>query len=140
MPAGAVTYLTPASSAISGAAETNWMTTNLPPANLITGTNLLAVEIHQNTNTSSDISFNFELTGLVRVVAPPGLHIAQAAGIVTLTWADPAGWFQLHATTHLAPPITWSRATNTPALVNGRWTVSLSGPAGPQRFFRLQSP
>lgn len=45
--------------------ETVWISTNIPTTNLIDGTNVIAVEIHQKSNTSSDIRFNFKLTGLV---------------------------------------------------------------------------
>ncbi len=36
---------------------------NISPSLLVVGTNVIAVEIHQNTNTSSDISFDFALQG-----------------------------------------------------------------------------
>ena len=63
MPAGAVTYATLAPNAIGGADETTFVS---PPASLantlVNGTNVLAVEIHQNAVSSSDVSFNLELT------------------------------------------------------------------------------
>ena len=37
--------------------------TNLNPAVLMTGNNVLAVEVHQSATTSSDVSFDFELIG-----------------------------------------------------------------------------
>ncbi|WCJ60043.1 Ig-like domain-containing protein [Fontisphaera persica] len=39
----------------------NWNVTNLPPTALVEGTNVLAVEMHQSSLTSSDLSFNFEM-------------------------------------------------------------------------------
>ena len=48
-------------SSISGATESVQITKALNAANLVEGTNILAVEIHQVLTDSSDISFNFEL-------------------------------------------------------------------------------
>ena len=50
-----------ASSSISGTTESVQITKVLNAANLVEGTNILAVEIHQVLTDSSDISFNFEL-------------------------------------------------------------------------------
>ncbi len=64
-------YNTFASSAIGGADESTYFTFNISPANLqrangnaeaLNGTNVLAVEIHQANATSSDVSFDAELT------------------------------------------------------------------------------
>ena len=60
LPAGTITSTTRAVTAIGGAAETTYFaTTNT--ASLVDGTNLVAVEIHQQSGTSSDISFDLEL-------------------------------------------------------------------------------
>ena len=59
---GLIGYTTLASTAIGGAAETNWLTTNLSAAPLVDGMNVVAVEIHQDATNSSDISFDFALT------------------------------------------------------------------------------
>ena len=71
MPAGPVAYDTAASAVIGGTDETTYVS---PPATLantlVDGTNVLAVEIHQSSATSTDISFDLELTG---VLAPTGL-------------------------------------------------------------------
>ncbi len=47
-----------------------WIPTNVNPALLINGTNVLAVEIHQQGVGSSDISFDLELTGTLGPVVP----------------------------------------------------------------------
>jgi hypothetical protein len=58
MPAGAVTYATPAGRNVgNGALEY----TNLPPARLLVGTNQLAVEVHQVNGSSSDITFGLSI-------------------------------------------------------------------------------
>jgi hypothetical protein len=61
LPAGAPNYLTEATDAIDGARENKWLWKSLDPALLITGDNVLAVEIHQAAGTSSDVSFDLTL-------------------------------------------------------------------------------
>ncbi|MHC4489396.1 MAG: metallophosphoesterase family protein [Planctomycetota bacterium] len=61
MPGGAITYTTPALSAVGGADETVFHDSTIDPGLLVNGTNVLAVEIHQFAPNSSDISFNLEL-------------------------------------------------------------------------------
>lgn len=63
MPAGTVSYTTFASSALDGAAESNFTDFTISPSKFINGNNLVAVEIHQSSRSSSDISFNLKLTG-----------------------------------------------------------------------------
>jgi hypothetical protein len=61
MPAGVATYNTFASGVIGGTDETTWITETIA-SSLVTGTNVIAVEVHQENAGSSDISFNFKLT------------------------------------------------------------------------------
>ena len=63
MPTGSVGYLTPASVAIGGADETTFVQTTISPSLLVSGTNVLAIELHQSGGTSSDISFDLQLIG-----------------------------------------------------------------------------
>ena len=63
MPTGTVGFLTPASSAIAGADESTFVQTTISPTLLVTGTNVIAVELHQSGGTSSDISFDLQLIG-----------------------------------------------------------------------------
>jgi calcineurin-like phosphoesterase family protein/Big-like domain-containing protein/purple acid phosphatase-like protein/type IX secretion system substrate protein len=63
MPSGTITYTTTASSAIGGSAENTFYTFTVDPSLLVTGTNVLAVEVHQANATSSDLSFDAYLIG-----------------------------------------------------------------------------
>jgi hypothetical protein len=63
MPTGSVGFLTPASVAIGGADESTFVQTTISPSLLVTGTNVLAIELHQSGGTSSDISFDLQLIG-----------------------------------------------------------------------------
>ncbi len=64
MPAGPISYTTLAASIVSGTNETTYFATNARPSLLVTGTNILAVEVHQISATNVDLGFDLELTGL----------------------------------------------------------------------------
>jgi hypothetical protein len=62
MPTGDITPSVTALTAIGGDGEKKWTHASIFPAQLVPGKNVLAVEIHQANPTSSDISFDLELT------------------------------------------------------------------------------
>lgn len=138
MPAGTITYLTRAAATVSGAAEATWFVNALSAGSLQNGTNVLAVEIHQDATNSSDIAFDLELTGSVLFPSLPPLTMTRTAGSATFQWPLAACYFGLQYSTNLAAA-TWFNITNAPALSNGQWTVILPAPAIGQRFYRLQS-
>jgi hypothetical protein len=87
MPSGTVTSATLASVALGGADETTFVSTSVSPAMLVTGTNVLAVEVHQANATSSDVSFDLRLTGSDAPAAPavtrgPYLQSGAPSGVV----------------------------------------------------------
>lgn len=90
MPGGVPAHNTLASAAISGAGETTPVTFSLSPCAFVEGTNIIAVEMHQNDVTSSDLSFNLELTGVTGGGTPsltrgPYLQVASETAI-TFRW------------------------------------------------------
>ncbi len=68
MPTGAIAYSTLANAAIGGAAETQFTEVMLGNF-LIEGINTIAVEMHQNAVTSSDLSFDLRLEGVLPPIA-----------------------------------------------------------------------
>ena len=70
MPSGAPNYQTLAVAAIGGTDESTYYAAFVDPGGLVTGNNVIAAEIHQSGGTSSDISFDFELTGSQSYIAP----------------------------------------------------------------------
>lgn len=87
MPAGAYTHTTFSSSIIDSAAEYTPVTVTVPPSVLLTGQNLLTIELHQRDGTSSDITFAAELLAVVEETAVPELPsalltVAIGAGLV----------------------------------------------------------
>jgi hypothetical protein len=65
MPAGAITNATLAASNRSGAAENVFRTFAIDPARFVTGSNTIAVEVHQDYRGSSDLSFDVRLEGQI---------------------------------------------------------------------------
>jgi hypothetical protein len=63
MPGGTVTSSTFASAAVSAAEEDTFYTYVVPAATLAEGANVIAVEVHQSSLGSSDVSFDLELIG-----------------------------------------------------------------------------
>lgn len=68
-----ITYTTLATNYNGGAAppDNTIDRANLSPSFLVTGTNIVAVEIHQQSLSSSDLSFDFALTGNVSTATSP---------------------------------------------------------------------
>jgi hypothetical protein len=81
MPAGAIGYSTRPTTSVGGADETAWFTTNLNPALLVAGTNIIAAEVHQIDGSSSDMGFALELTGT-------GVPTPAATPTVTIAATD----------------------------------------------------
>jgi len=68
MPSGDISYLTWATgpgAPVGGADESTFYMYDIDPDLLTDGSNIIAVEIHQVSGTSSDISFDLELFGLI---------------------------------------------------------------------------
>ena len=61
MPTGAINYLTVAPVIVSNAEETTYFPITLPNSAVVTGNNVIAVEIHQRDGTSSDLGFDLDL-------------------------------------------------------------------------------
>jgi hypothetical protein len=136
MPGGTIDYLTPALGAVPPTDETiNFYSTNISANLFLPGTNILAVEVHQNDTNSSDLSFDLSLEAQF---PPPLLAIDAAAGNVGLHWPE-LGWFRPFYGTDVTAPANWISATNGATISNGVRTVTFPHTNGIQ-FFRLQFP
>ena len=123
-----IVYTTAASASASEADEFyQFHTTNANSRLLRDGTNLVAVEIHQSSSTSGDLSFDLELFGEV-TIAPPPLQITRAAAdCIALIWDDPTAVLEEAST------------------MAGPWSAVMGGPASPywicgipkMQFYRL---
>ncbi len=85
MPAGPITAST---LALSDGEFTNELAV-ISPAALVNGTNVIAVEIHQGSTNSADLSFALELTGiippLVAITTPSNGQVLQAPATIPVT-------------------------------------------------------
>ncbi|MCO6411624.1 MAG: fibronectin type III domain-containing protein, partial [Thiogranum sp.] len=61
MPGGTISYTTLAATAIGNPEEQTWYSFSVDPALLVTGSNVIAVEVHQGSVDSSDLSFDLGL-------------------------------------------------------------------------------
>ena len=86
MPSGTIDSSTLASTAVGGSDESTFFTYQIDPSLLIAGTNSIAVEIHQSSANSSDISFDAQLsvttdsTAAVLVSGPAKLEARTLSG------------------------------------------------------------
>ncbi len=101
------------------------LTATITPASLVNGTNTIAVEIHQQSAASSDISFDLQLTAVY--VQPFELHLSRAGGQPILYWFDAAA--TLEATVDFT--LWTSLPAGTSPFPFGTTTV-------PREFFRLR--
>jgi len=140
MPTGEVTHSTWALLNVQ-APEENFVfvSTNLTAATLREGVNVLAVEIHQNTPGSQDISFDLEL-------APQGMRTRPRVtrenfgGALRFSWPLWAADFRLHSATNLTPPVSWSQVTNRLQSLGHQWRADVPFETSVSRFFRLEAP
>lgn len=94
------------------------------------GANVLAVEIHQQGATSSDVSFDFELVGnpAPPPTPPQEIYLANFDGQLVLGWGDPS--FFLQRSDKVTGP--WTNAA-----VRSPFPIV---PSGQQEFYQLRKP
>ena len=90
MPAGAVSAATPASTAVADDGAV-WISAPISAAFLTAGNNVIAAEIHQSSGTSSDLSFDLDLTavGSISLTRGPYLQLGTPSS-VTVRWRTDA--------------------------------------------------
>jgi hypothetical protein len=140
MPSTAITFSTLASSAVGNADESTFFVTSLPVTNVVSGTNLLAVEIHQSDTTSSDVSFNLELSGdgYLFDPAPPVLKAVLTNAQIQIAWPASSTGYQLYGCLDLAGPV-WQPVGGAPTIINGFNVMTLPA-TNATTFYRLQKP
>jgi hypothetical protein len=132
IPEGVINISTPAASTVSGANETNWITSTFANPGLVSGANILAVEIHQASPTSSDLGLELQLAATLQ----PRLTLIRQGADLALRWPAGAPGFRVEFTEELGPSATWLPELGTPVL-RGFFYELMVSPAGDQRFYRL---
>jgi hypothetical protein len=91
MPSGAIAFSTRANGAVGGGDEETFFDWVVDSADLVAGENIIVVEIHQSSSSSSDLGFDLTLSGTL--ANPPlsgGVVWRQQSGPGTATFSDGA--------------------------------------------------
>lgn len=80
MDPGVPNYLDYSNATVDGANETIFFVDLIPSSNLVIGDNVIAVEIHQRSASSSDISFDMELAYLEIIPLTPPVNCSATLG------------------------------------------------------------
>jgi Carboxypeptidase regulatory-like domain/PKD domain/Peptidase M66 len=135
---GPILFSTFASSSTGKPEETLYQETRVPAGSLVDGVNVLAVEVHQQSLSSSDLSFDLELLGNAPVSGPPPkLDYVWDGTQCILFWpASNEGW-DLYTAPNATGP--WSPFEGEIGLTKSMRFVSIM-PTAPSRFFQLRLP
>ncbi len=141
MPGGTVTSATVASSAVSGTDEATFFATTLATTNCSAGAHVLAVEVHQNANNSSDVSFNLQLEGdgYIFSSAAPALTAVEMGGQFRIAWPASASGYQLYSSPEVGPTASWQLVSGPLTITNGFKVLTIPA-TNPAAFYRLQKP
>jgi hypothetical protein len=142
LPTTPISFQTLASATVNGADEQTPFTTSVGVTNLLTGTNMVAVEIHQATVDSSDLGFNLALvaSGYLDAIPVPRLAVEFTEGAIELSWPSTAvGYRVLEAPTLTTPAASWTASVGSLVEVSGRFVFTIPAPSG-NRFYRLSKP
>lgn len=129
---GTISFSTPASTAVSGTDESTFFEFTIDKTFLLTGTNILAVEIHQSDGTSSDISFDLSLDAVLNQQST-NENVVGTADSITYSITDDTeliAEFEKISSSELAQvinePLTLSKV-NSPYFVLNDVTVGTNG-------------
>ncbi len=139
LPTGTLTAATRASASVGGTDETTLYEASVDPKWFRSGTNVLAVEVHQFAPDSSDVRFALQLSGLLRPssASAPRLELGAGSEQIRLSWPVTAIGFELQETKSLETP--WFPSDETIGAEAGR-NVASPKLTENLRFFRLGKP
>jgi hypothetical protein len=110
--------------------------TNIPPALLAAGTNIIAVEVHKNLPNTPYLDFDLEL----RATEPqPRLRIQRAGPDVQLYWPQPSTGYLLQSALRFGFSNLWS-STSASISTNGGENFVTMPMANQTEYFRLEKP
>ena len=139
LPTGTLTAATRASASVGGTDETTLYEATVDPKWFRTGTNVLAVEVHQYAPDSSDLRFALQLGGLLRPssATAPRLEFTGGSDQLRLSWPVTAVGFELQETKSLES--SWFLSDETVGAEAGQ-NVASPRLTDDLRFFRLGTP
>jgi hypothetical protein len=137
MNTGLVTYLTPA--LFAGDDGANFLPTTIAAEFLREGTNTIAVEIHQSTADSTDVSFDMQLLGLPTAALPLKIDLFALAqtNVILAFHADANVSYTVEHATALGD---WQILQAVSAVPTNRTVQVTRSTSETNRFFRLRSP
>ncbi len=97
-----INYLTPAQGVVGGAEETQWFDFEISPSLIVAGDNTLAIEIHQVSQTSSDITFDAEFIVSSASVASQPVILNSTTNVQARAFSN-GEWSALHEATFVIP-------------------------------------
>ena len=115
--------------------ENVWFAFSVNPALLVDGTNVLAVEIHQVSASSDDLSFDAQLLAHETVPAQILTRVRQTNGAWAMTFLSPTTNVTVEASTNLPA---WTTLGPVPVTNGSGAFVDLAATNHPQRFYRLR--
>ncbi|NHM08065.1 hypothetical protein G4D82_12605 [Flavobacterium sp. CYK-4] len=114
MPTGVIAFNTPAAVGANASEETAWNSVTISPSQILSGENVIAVEIHQQFYDSSDISFNGRLSGTIpgTCETPSGLNASAGSTSATLNWLAASGAVSYNIQYRAAGSSNWNQLTS----------------------------
>ena len=141
MPGGNITSSTLASSTVNTPEEQIFYVTTLAMTNVVEGTNVIGVEVHQVAANSSDLGFNLELDAdgfiLSSDAAPPVLAATISGGLIQIAWPASATEYRLYSSSEVGVASSWNRVNETPLSTNGLNLLTIPA-TNAAAFYRLQ--
>ena len=115
--------------------ENIWFVFNVNPALLVEGPNVLAVEIHQVSANSDDLSFDVQLLAHENVPSQIVSRVRQTNGAWAMTFISPTTNVTVEASTNL---LAWTDLGSTPVTNGSGAFVDLTATNHSRRFYRLR--
>jgi hypothetical protein len=124
----------------SGSLEDTWLSFAVEPSQLTNGTNTLAVEVHQTSASSSDLSFDIQLIATLDAAAilPPKLNVTRVGTDEKLSWPAAAAGYVLEETGGVGLGNVWNPSLQALQIFDDEFFVTNGVSAG-ARFYRLRN-
>jgi hypothetical protein len=117
-----------------------WLSFAVEPSQLTNGTNTLAIEVHQASVSSADLSFDFQLIATLdaSAIIPPELNVTRLGNGSKLSWPAAAAGYVLEGTDELGAGNIWSAVPGPVQILSDQFFVTNGVSAG-ARFHRLRN-
>jgi hypothetical protein len=102
--------------------------------NLVSGDNVVAVEVHNATARGSDVTFGSALSYSHPYTPIPALRVLRSGNVVTIYWNG--GGFTLQEADELGPATGWIDAPG--PVTSSPYFFDAAAPIPPSRFYRLR--